>query len=101
MPSWIAWLVAGISTAAFISLWFWEARRVLQTRKSMVESAAGQLALCRKRESGVKAEHSEVLRRCESIYRQAAEHYNAALARPWIYLPGKLQGFQKEPGGQR
>ena len=39
----------------------------------------------------------EVLRRSESIYRQAAEHYNTALCKPWAYLPGRLLGFRKAP----
>ena len=43
MSPWIAWLIAAISTAAFVSLWFWEVRRILNDRKSTVDSAAGQL----------------------------------------------------------
>ena len=37
------------------------------------------------------------MRRSESIYRQAAEHYNTALCKPWAYLPGRLLGFRKAP----
>ena len=49
MPPWIAWLIAAVSTAAFVSLWFWEVRRVLNDRKSIVDSAAGQLTSFRRR----------------------------------------------------
>ena len=45
MPSWVAWLIAAVSTTAFLVLWFWEVRRVLRSRRSVVESAAAQLAL--------------------------------------------------------
>ena len=30
MPSWVAWLIAAVSTTAFLVLWFWEVRRVLR-----------------------------------------------------------------------
>jgi len=39
---------------------------------------------------------AEVLRRSESIYRQAAGNYNETLHRPWIYIPGRLMGFHYE-----
>ena len=37
-----------------------------------------------------------MLRRCEDIYRQAAEHYNNTLRRPLIHVPGYLMGFHRE-----
>lgn len=39
---------------------------------------------------------TEVLRRSESIYRQAAGNYNETLHRLWIYIPGRLMGFHYE-----
>mgnify|MGYP000073205907 CR=1 FL=1 len=88
MPGWFGWLLAVVSTMGFVSLWFWE-----------VQCAAGQLVSCRKRlaQSQQDAALLEVLRRSESIYRQAAEHYNTALCKPWAYLPGRLLGFRKVP----
>ena len=44
MSSWVAWLIAAVSTTAFLVLWFWEVRRVLRSRRSVVESAAAQLS---------------------------------------------------------
>ena len=32
MSSWVAWLIAAVSTTAFLVLWFWEVRRVLRSR---------------------------------------------------------------------
>ena len=99
MPGWFGWLLAVVSTVGFLSLWFWEVRLVLRNYRSMVQCAAGQLVSCRKRlaQSQQDAALLEVLRRSESIYRQAAEHYNAALCKPWAYLPGRLLGFRKVP----
>lgn len=64
----------------------------------MVESARCQLAAFEKRasEAAGNADVTEVLRRSESIYRQAAGSYNETLHRPWIYIPGRLMGFHYE-----
>ena len=73
---WVIWLVAIASTSALVALWFWEVRRLLRQHRSMVESARCQLAAFEKRaaEAAGNADVAEVLRRSESIYRQAAEH---------------------------
>ena len=73
MPGWFGWLLAVVSTVGFVFLWFWEVRRVLRNYRSMVQCAAGQLVSCRKRlaQSQQDAALLEVLRRSESIYRQA------------------------------
>lgn len=96
MNAWIPWLVAAGSTAAALFLWFREARRVLDGLKSTVTCAAAQLAACRRKlADGERGEDAAaVLRRSESIYTQAVTHYNAALHKPWLYLPGQLLGFQ-------
>ena len=83
----LAWLIAAFSTAAFVTLWFWEARRILKSRMSTVESAAAQLSVC--------CRSAEILVRSESIYRQAAELYNRTYSKPWIRLPGWLLGYRK------
>lgn len=101
MIPWIAWLVASVSTAAALHLWFRDALRILRDRKNVVDSAAGQLTAFRRRaaetpdDEGVAA----VLRRSQSIYTQAVDHYNLTLSRPWIYLPARLMGFRRVPGG--
>lgn len=99
MSPWIAWLIAAISTAAFVTLWFWEVRRILNDRKSTVDSAAGQLDAFRRRAAGTccDGELTQVLRRSESIYYQAVRNYDRTLSRPWIYLPARLMGFRRIP----
>lgn len=92
----LAWLIAAFSAAAFVTLWFWEARRILKSRMSTVESAAAQLSVCcRSAENGGARESAEILVRSESIYRQAAELYNRTYSKPWIRLPGWLLGYRK------
>ena len=92
----LASLIAVVSTAAFLTLWFWDVRRILKSRMSTVESAAAQLSACRKGAAdGGTRESAEILARSESIYRQAAELYNRTFSKPWIYLPGWLLGYRK------
>ena len=100
MSSWVAWLIAAVSTTAFLVLWFWEVRRVLRSRRSVVESAAAQLSACRRQAAGVRydPELAQILARSESIYRQAVAHYNDTLCKPWCRLPGHLLGFGRDTG---
>ena len=103
MSSWVAWLIAAVSTTAFLVLWFWEVRRVLRSRRSVVESAAAQLSACRRQAAGVRydPELAQILARSESIYRQAVEHDHQALRQPWNCLPAALMGFRMiENGGE-
>ena len=84
------------SIAAMIVLWFFGVRTVLQGRKSMVDCAAEQVILYR-RNAALATEDADlaaVLARSESIYRQAAENYNALLACPWVFLPARLMDFK-------
>ena len=96
MSGCIPWAIAAVSTAAFLVLWMWEVKRLLLIQKSMTDSAAAQLAAYRKRvvQNPCDPEAAQVLHRSESIYRQAVDHYNRALSRPLICLPGRLLGFR-------
>ena len=103
MAPWISWLIAAASFAAFAILWCWEVRRVLNDRKSTVDSAAEQWAAFRRRvaESPCDQDLAAVLLRSESICRQAVDNYNRIFHRPWGYLPARLMGFRRaeEPAG--
>lgn len=98
MLTWIACLIAVISTTAFLILWFREAKRLLREQKHMIETARKQLEHYRKISSldRTNPENIAVVTRSRDIYRQAVAHYNAVLQKPWIYVPGKLMGFEKE-----
>lgn len=95
----MGWIAALISTSVLVILWFWEVRRCLREQHSMVESARSQMDSCRRRAAGSSGngETAQVLRRCEDIYRQAAEHYNGTLRKPLVFIPGRLMGFRREP----
>lgn len=97
MAPWVAWLIAAASLAAFVVLWCWEVRRVLNDRKSTVDSAACQWAAFRRKvaETPCDQELAAVLLRSESIYRQAVDNYNRIFRRPWAYLPARLMGFHR------
>ena len=95
MASWIIAAIAVVSTAVCIFLWFRDVYRVMRERRSIVESAAGQLAAYRAK--AIKArndpEIAAVLERSEKIYRQAVDAYQQVLQKPWNWLPACLMGF--------
>ena len=96
-------LVAVVSTAAFLFLWFRDVRRIMRERKSTVDSAKAQLNVFREKAHKARddPDAAAVLQRSESIYRQAVEHYNRTLRRPWVYPPAALMGFRMiENGGE-
>ena len=96
-------LVAVVSTAAFLFLWFRDVRRIMQERKSTVDSAKAQLNVFREKAHTARGDPdtAAVLQRSESIYRQAVEHYNQTLRKPWVYPPAALMGFRMiENGGE-
>ena len=89
-------LVAVVSTAAFLFLWFRDVRRIMRERKSTVDSAKAQLNVFRDKAHKARddPDTAAVLERSESIYRQAVEQYNRTLRKPWVCLPAALLGFR-------
>lgn len=96
MASWLVPMIAVISTAACLYLWFRDVRRIMKEQKSTVESAKAQLRIFREKadKAGDDPDTAAVLVRSVNIYRQAVEHYNRTLRKPWIYPPAALMGFQ-------
>ena len=96
MASRIIALVAVVSTAAFLFLWFRDVRRIMRERKSTVESARSQLSFFRGKAHKAQddPDAAAILERSESIYCQAVEHYNRTLNRPWVYPPAALMGYR-------
>ena len=94
-------LVAVVSTAAFLFLWFRDVRRIMRERKSTVDSAKAQLNVFREKAHKARddPDAAAVLERSESIYRQAVDHYNQTLRKPWVCLPAALMGFQMIQNG--
>lgn len=96
MAFWIISLVAVVSTAVCLFLWFRDVRRIMREQKSTVDSAAGQLRVVRNKTHKARGDPATaaVLERSESIYCQAVDHYNRTLRKPWVYLPAALMGFR-------
>lgn len=93
-------LIAVISTVLCLFLWFRDVRRIMREKKSTVESARRQLISSRERAAKARGtSETAVLERSESIYRQAVDHYNRTLHKPWIYLPAALMGFRAIQNG--
>ena len=104
MASWIIPLVAVVSTAACLFLWFRDVRRIMRERKSTVESAKSQLDIFLEKAHKARddPDAAAVLERSGNIYRQAVEHYNRTLHKPWVYPPAALMGFRMiQNGGER
>ena len=101
MVSRIIALVAVVSTAAFLFLWFRDVRRIMRERKSTVDSAKAQLDVFREKAHKARddPDAAAVLARSESIYRQAVDHYNQTLRKPWVCLPAALMGFRMIQNG--
>jgi len=97
MVPWFISLIAVVSIALCLFLWFRDVRRIMQERKNTVESAAGQLAAYRERVSKARGDPdaTAVLARSEDIYRQAVNIYNQTLRKPWNYLPAHLMGYHR------
>jgi len=97
MAPWLMSLIAVVSVALCLFLWFRDVRRIMQERKSTVESAAGQLAVHREkaRKARDDPDAAAVLARSEDIYQQAVDIYNRTLQKPWNYLPARLMGYHR------
>ena len=66
-------------------------------RKSIVESAGGQLAVCQEKARKARGdpEAAAVLDQSKKIYRQAVDNYNETLQKAWNYLPARIMGFHR------
>lgn len=97
MAPWLISLIAVVSIALCLFLWFRDVRRIMQERKSTVESAAGNLAAYQEKMRRVRndPDAAAVLARSEDIYRLAVDIYNRTLQKPWNCLPAHLMGYHR------
>ncbi len=102
MPNWIAWLLAGVSTAGLVIIWFVSAYRELARAKQSIENAIRQVRLhidgcaqvCRGPYEAAAANSLSVSR---SIYREAVKNYEAVRYKPVNRLPALLLGYRTIP----
>lgn len=100
----IPYLIATLSTTAFIVLWFWVVRKELYAKQKMVEAARSQLTACGEKcvnvgDGSKGKEAQEILKRSQSVYRQAVGIYNKTLRKPWNAFPALFLGFRKDKDG--
>lgn len=97
MAPWLISLIAVVSVALCLFLWFRDVLRVMRERKSTVESAAGNLAAYREKMCRTRGDPdaAAILARSEDIYRQAVDIYNRTLRKAWICLPARLMGYHR------
>lgn len=96
MAFWLILMIAAISTAICLFLWFRDVRRIMTEQKSTMESAEAQLRIfCEKAHKARNdPDAAAVLERSESIYYQAVDNYNRTLHKPWVYPLAALMGFR-------
>lgn len=100
MTTFIACVIALVSTLAFLALWFRVVYVKLKAKIDIVNSAKNQLAACRKdymlKRDGAEGQDAKlILTRSLDIYRQSVKLYNRTLLKPYNYIPGLLMGFRK------
>ncbi|MEG2086680.1 MAG: hypothetical protein RR022_00680 [Angelakisella sp.] len=103
MTIYIAYFLVGLSTSAFVVLWFWVVWQALDAKRKAVEAARCQLiaskqAHLRARNSPKEKQALEIMERSECVYNQSVQLYHNLRHKPWNALPGALMGFQKTVG---
>jgi DNA-directed RNA polymerase subunit RPC12/RpoP len=99
----ISYLVAAISIAAFLALWFLNAHKILTRKRDDLLHAEEQVRLhqegCRQRRGSPDEQTAmRMLETSREIYLQIAKSYHDTLKSPLSFLPGLLMGFRKKEG---
>ncbi len=99
MPDLIPWLIAGISTAALVAIWFVTAHRELARAKQSVENAIRQVRLHldgheQVRNGPYEAAASNSLNVSRSLYREAVKNYQIVRYKPVNRIPALFLGYE-------
>ncbi len=99
MTAIVACFIAGLSTAAFLTLWFVISYRELAHKKLGVAAAAEQVqmhrTLFRQARGGPDAKTAKrMFDTSRLIYAEAAKCYNNTLKKPIYLFPGLIMGFR-------
>ena len=106
MTIWIPWLLAGVSTAGLMVIWFVSARRELARAKMSVENAIRQVKL---HEDGCaqvchgpyEAAAANSLSTSRLIYRETVKNYETVRNKLVNRLPALLFGYRTISKGDR
>ena len=99
MTVWIAWLLAGVSTAGLVTVWFVSAYRELARAKQNVKNAIRQVRLhvdgcaevCYGPYAAAAANSLSISR---AIYHEAVKNYHTIRRKPVNWLPALLLGYR-------
>lgn len=102
MAAILACYLAGISTAAFLTLWFVTSHRELARKKQEVMAAAEQVQMHRthyvqERGSSNAQMAKRMLDTGRMIYVETVKGYNNCLKNPMYRFPGFVMGFRLMP----
>lgn len=96
----IAYFIAGFSTAALLTLLFFNAYAVLSRKREDVRNAEDNVRLLQNCFNGMRNTPDEVtarrmLKTSIQIYTQIEKCYNETLRKPVYRIPGFLMGFRR------
>jgi hypothetical protein len=99
---WIAWILAGVSMAGLVIIWFVSAYRELKQARQSVENAIQQIRLhidghAKVRGGPYEAAAANSLSVSRSIYREAVKNYEAVRHKPVNRFPALLLGYSDIP----
>lgn len=102
MINWFAWFIAGVSTTAFILIWFVTVDRELEKSKESVDNSLRQIKLHLEGASQVgegqhKAAALNSLSVSRDIYQEAVKNYEALRCKLVNRLPAFILGYRSIP----
>ncbi len=101
MSAAIAYVIAGISTFAFVALLFFNVYVSLSRKREEVYNAEENVRLLQDcfnemRNTPDEISARKMLKTGTQIYTQIEERYNQTLRKPMYRIPGVLMGFRKK-----
>lgn len=99
----LGWIIAGISVAAFITLWFTVTYKELSVKRISLKTISEQVKVHRRllmQERGGENDTAAkyILENKLMVYREIEKDYNTLLRRPLNRIPGYVMGFR--PGNR-
>lgn len=99
MLNFIAYFIAGVCVAGFVTIWFRSAYKELSAKHSGLDDLEDQLRLHMQLSSQVSdgpdaRSAANMLETSRMLYREAARGYNRILRKPMNRLPALLMGFR-------
>lgn len=99
MPTFIAFFVAGICLAGFVTIWFKTACAELTTKRNSLTGLEEQLRLherlyAQSRDGPDAQSSAGMLETSQMLCREAAKSYNSILRKPMNRFPALLMGFR-------